>query len=68
MDVFCYLQGSGRILICKFEEFSRTIEALKQKCFSKVNIHRAYMNKQKAQNNENETFLGILRMLLYDFL
>ena len=60
-----YHQGSCRTLISKFKESSRT----KLKIFKEleIDIHMACANTQEAQNSENERFLGISQVFMYDF-
>ena len=49
-----------------FKEYART----NKKFFKEfqINIHSACANSQTAQNTENETFLGLSHVFLYDFL
>ena len=58
------VRGSCRILTCKFKELSRNNQRLKLKFLKSSGCE----NAQEAQNTENELFLGISRVLLYDFL
>ena len=49
-----------------FKDYSRTKAKIFKDCY--MNIHSAYVSAQEDQNTQNETFLGISRAFLYDFL
>ena len=49
-----------------FKDYSSTKTIIFKELY--INIHSACVNTQEAQDTENETFLGISQVVLYDFL